>query len=62
VHDGVKAGEPLGLPLVDELKAEVAAYAAVGLFDGKAPDISTMVDPSIVAGIYDTSETLIWPG
>ena len=40
----------------------MAAYAAVGLFDGKAPDISTMVDPSIVAGIYDTSETLIWPG
>jgi NitT/TauT family transport system substrate-binding protein len=61
VNDGVTAAAPLGLPLVDALKAEVATYAAVGLFDGKTPDISTMVDPSVVKALYDAKGSLIWP-
>jgi NitT/TauT family transport system substrate-binding protein len=61
VNDAVTATAPLGLPLVDELKAEVATYASVGLFDGKTPDISTMVDPSVLKALYDTKGSLIWP-
>lgn len=61
VSDGVTADAPLGLPLVDELKAEVDAYAAIGLFDGVAPDISTMADPRVLQRIYDATGTVIWP-
>jgi NitT/TauT family transport system substrate-binding protein len=61
VGDAASAAAPLGLPLIDELKAEVSTYASVGLFDGKTPDISTMVDPSVVKALYDAKGTLIWP-
>lgn len=61
VADGVDPGAPLGLPLVDELTAEVTTYASIGLFDGVAPDITTMVDPAVLAGVYDADGTVIWP-
>lgn len=61
VADGVAPGAPLGLPLVDELTAEVTTYASIGLFDGVAPDITTMVDPAVLAGVYDAGGTVIWP-
>lgn len=61
VADGVDPGAPLGLPLVDELTAEVTTYASIGLFDGVAPDITTMVDPAVLAGVYDAGGTVIWP-
>jgi NitT/TauT family transport system substrate-binding protein len=58
---GATRSTPLGLPLIDQLQAEVGAYAAVGLFDGVAPDISTMVDASVLQGIYDDAGVVIWP-
>ena len=61
VEAGVTAKAPLGLPLVDQLENEVKAYAAIGLFDGKAPDISTMVDSSVLQATYDATGKLIWP-
>jgi NitT/TauT family transport system substrate-binding protein len=61
VADGVTPDAPAGLPLVDQLTAEVTAYAAVGLFDGVAPDISTMVDADVLQGIYDAAGKVIWP-
>ncbi len=61
VNDGVTATAPLGLPLVDELTEEVTAYAEIGLFDGVAPVIDTMVDASVLDGIYDDTGTLVWP-
>ena len=61
VADGVAPGAPRGLPLVDELTAEVTTYASIGLFDGVAPDITTMVDPAVLAGVYDADGTVIWP-
>ena len=62
VKDGIAPGKPAGLPLVDELTAEVTEYAAIGLFDGVAPDISSMADPSVLTKIYATDGTVIWPG
>jgi hypothetical protein len=60
VAEGVTADAPLGLPVLDLLEAEVEEYAAVGLFGGIAPDIRSMVDESVLAGLYD-GDTLIWP-
>ncbi|MFM2182536.1 MAG: hypothetical protein RJB61_830 [Actinomycetota bacterium] len=56
----VTDSEPLGLPILGLLTAEVEDYAAVGLFGGTAPDIASMVDASVVAGVYDGG-SLIWP-
>ncbi len=61
VDDSIEPGKPAGLPLLDELTAEVTEYAAIGLFDGIAPDISTMVDDSVLSAIYDSSGLVIWP-
>lgn len=61
VAEGVTADAPLGLPLVDQLTDEVTTYASIGLFDGVAPDITTMVDPSVLAGVYAPDGTVIWP-
>jgi NitT/TauT family transport system substrate-binding protein len=58
---GVAPGAPLGLPLVDELTVEVTTYAEIGLFDGVPPVIDTMVDVSVLDGIYDETGTVIWP-
>ena len=60
VADAVTPSAPLGLPLVDMLTKEVTAYAAIGLFHGVMPVIDTMVDASVLKGIYDKG-TLIWP-
>ncbi|MDP2293681.1 MAG: ABC transporter substrate-binding protein [Actinomycetota bacterium] len=52
---------PLGLPLMDLLTDEVTAYAAVGLFGGVVPVIESMVDASVLDGVYADDGTLIWP-
>jgi len=61
VKDSIAPGKPAGLPLLGELTAEVTEYAAIGLFNGVAPDISTMADPSVLTKIYATDGTVIWP-
>jgi NitT/TauT family transport system substrate-binding protein len=61
VADGVTPDAPLGLPLPDQLTKEVTTYAKIGLFDGVAPDITTMVDTSVLQGIYDALGKVIWP-
>ncbi len=61
VKNSIAPGKPAGLPLLGELTAEVTEYAAIGLFDGVAPDISTMADPSVLTKIYATDGTVIWP-
>lgn len=52
---------PLGMPLIDELINELTVYASVGLFGGEVPIIDTLVDPSVLEGVYDATGTLIWP-
>jgi len=61
VADDATADRPAGLPLVELLTAEVTEYAAIGLFDGVAPDITTMVDPSVLDRIYDDAGQVVWP-
>ena len=61
VAHGVTADTPLGLPLVDELLNEVTVYAQSGLFAGEVPLIDTLVDVSVLQGVYDNDGTLIWP-
>ena len=45
-----------GVPDLTALQEELDAYAAVGLFDGTAPDAAqfALVDP--IAGVYDDAE------
>ncbi|MGB8858564.1 MAG: ABC transporter substrate-binding protein [Ilumatobacteraceae bacterium] len=61
VAQDVTASAPLGLPLIDQLVREVTTYAEIGLFDGVAPVIDTMVDDSVLLGVYDDTGTVIWP-
>ena len=61
VAQSVAPGAPLGLPLVDELLNEVTVYAQSGLFAGEVPLIDTLVDVSVLQGVYDDSGMLIWP-
>ena len=61
VADRTITTDALGMPEPNMLRAEVAMYAAVGLFGGKPPDISRMFDTSVLKTIYDISGTVIWP-
>jgi ABC-type nitrate/sulfonate/bicarbonate transport system substrate-binding protein len=52
---------PLGVPDIKLLETEVKTYADIGLFDGRVPELSTLVDTALVQGVYDSSGQLIWP-
>ena len=39
----------------------MATYAEIGLFDGEVPDISTLVDTTLVQRVYDSAGAIIWP-
>jgi ABC-type nitrate/sulfonate/bicarbonate transport system substrate-binding protein len=61
VKRGTPVGEPVGL--VDEalLKAEVGAYAKIGVFKGAAPATDGTYDTTVARGVYDESGKVIWP-
>ncbi len=61
VAGAVTPDAPLGLPLADELLNEVTVYAQTGLFGGEVPVIDTLLDVSVLQGVYDNTGTLIWP-
>jgi len=61
VADNTPAGQPVGLPSLDKLEAEVKAYAEIGLFGGKAPDISKAYDANVLTSIYDSAGKVVWP-
>lgn len=61
IVESTPSGEPLGVPDGKALQAEVSAYAAAGLFDGTAPDITSMYDASVLDMIYDAKGIVIWP-
>jgi ABC-type nitrate/sulfonate/bicarbonate transport system substrate-binding protein len=56
-------GTGVGVPDPALLQAEVDAYAEVGLFgDAGAPEIADRYDAELIAGVYDDTGTVIWPG
>lgn len=56
-------GTPVGVPDGPDLEAQIAAYDAVGFYgDEGAPPIEGRFDPDLVAGLYDDTGTVIWPG
>jgi len=61
VDESTTAETPPGLPLLEQLTEEVTTYAEIGLFDGIVPVIDTMVDPSLLQGIYNQAGTVVWP-
>jgi len=52
---------PIGVPDPKLLEQEVNTYAEIGLFDGQVPDITTLVDTTLVKGLYGTDGKVIWP-
>lgn len=52
---------PVGAPDTKLLEREVNTYADIGLFDGIVPDISTVLNDTMVKGLYDENGKVIWP-
>lgn len=52
---------PIGVPDPALLENEVTTYAEIGLFDGKVPDITTLVNLTVVQGLYGDDAKVIWP-
>lgn len=56
-------GSDVGVPVADELEAQIAAYDAVGVYgDVGAPATEGRFDTGLVAGLYADDGTVIWPG
>ena len=55
-----QSGGALGVPDAAALRAELDAYAKVGLFGGTAPDAAQFVDAAPIESVYDGT-TVIWP-
>lgn len=56
-------GVDIGVPVADELAAQVEAYAAVDFYgDAGAPPVEGRFDTDLVAGLYADDGTIIWPG
>jgi ABC-type nitrate/sulfonate/bicarbonate transport system substrate-binding protein len=61
ITDSTASDLPIGVPDTKLLDQEVTTYAGIGLFDGKVPDISTVVDTSLALSLYDSVGKVIWP-
>ena len=60
VVDGTPKGEPLGLVDPAQLKAEVDAYSAAGVF-ATPQSMDGTYDADLVKGVYDATGKVIWP-
>ncbi|MEY2443685.1 MAG: NitT/TauT family transport system substrate-binding protein [Ilumatobacteraceae bacterium] len=61
ITDSTASDLPMGVPDIKLLEAEVNAYADIGLFDGQVPDITTMVNATMVQSVYNSGGHVIWP-
>jgi ABC-type nitrate/sulfonate/bicarbonate transport system substrate-binding protein len=61
ISDSTASDLPIGVPDITLLENEVGTYAEIGLFDGQIPDIATLVNTTLVAGLYDADGKVIWP-
>jgi NitT/TauT family transport system substrate-binding protein len=56
-------GSNIGVPIGDELRAQLEAYAEVGYFgDADPPPVEGRYHPDLVADLYDDDGNVIWPG
>jgi ABC-type nitrate/sulfonate/bicarbonate transport system substrate-binding protein len=53
-------GEPLGVPDLERLEAEVDAYDEVDLFTDELPELTEATDVELAASVYDESGHVIW--
>jgi ABC-type nitrate/sulfonate/bicarbonate transport system substrate-binding protein len=61
ITDSTASDLPIGVPDSTLLEQEVTTYADIGLFDSQVPDITTLVNTTLVAGLYGADGTVIWP-
>jgi ABC-type nitrate/sulfonate/bicarbonate transport system substrate-binding protein len=61
IADSTASDMPIGVPDTKLLEQEVTTYAEIGLFNGQVPDITTLVDTTLVQGLYDADGAVIWP-
>ncbi|MDP9464118.1 MAG: ABC transporter substrate-binding protein [Actinomycetota bacterium] len=52
---------PIGAPDTNLLEQEVTTYAEIGLFNGEVPDITSLVNTTLVQSLYDDDGEVIWP-
>ena len=52
---------PIGVPDPKLLRNEVNTYTDIGLFDGQVPDITTILNTTLVKSVYDDNKKVIWP-
>ncbi len=61
ISDSTASTLPIGVPDPNLLQNEVNTYTDIGLFDGQVPDITTILNTTLVKSIYDDSKAVIWP-
>ena len=52
---------PLGVPDPVLLEKEILTYGSLGVFHGITPDYSQALDAAMLASMYDSSGTIVWP-
>jgi len=62
ITETTPAGMFPGMISADQLVAEVAAYEAVGVYPDGAPSTQGRYNAALVAGLYSSDGTVIWPG
>lgn len=61
VADSATRAFPLGVPDPVLLEKEITTYGSLGVFHGITPDYRQAVDLTLLASLYDTSGTIVWP-
>jgi NMT1/THI5 like len=61
VSNSSSAELPIGVPDPELLEKEVTTYSEIGLFDGVIPDITSILNATLVKGLYDANAQVIWP-
>ena len=61
ISDSTASDLPIGVPDPKLLQTEVETYAEIGLFDGQVPEIDTVVNTTLVKGLYGDDAKVIWP-
>ena len=60
LEDSYADGEPVGVPDLELLQAEVDAYEEVDLFTEELPDLTEVADVELATSVYDASGHVVW--